>query len=221
MPKNNTAISLARAIETIDFTATNAEFARLDAELALMRDKAAEAETEAARLAEAVRAWAGPDPDTIADAIIAGQSPSEATQAAPTREGLVDQRTALLATARAFRDRQQLARQKRDEVAETQRLAIVDAAQEFIAEQTETQVLAAKTIADADAALQALRWVTGLHVPGAWASRSACRAVTGSDSLLGPIARLPVPAGVVAALAPLADRAKGLNAPVRDTVIND
>lgn len=217
---DTTATSLGAAVAAIDFTNTNIELARLDAECALLYTKAAEAEAEALRLAGVIRDWSGPDPEALADDMMDGQAPGEVALATTSREQLVEQRHAMLATAGALRDRQERARQERDEVAQRQCLMIAEAAQPFLAATIEEQKRAAKAILDADATLQALHWVTGVHIAGNWASQTARRAVTGMDSLIGPIARLPVPADVVAALSPLADRCKGLRAAVPETVSN-
>lgn len=212
--------SLERAFAAIDFTTTNEEIARLDAERTTLRAKAAEADAEAQRLDGEIRDWTGPDPDEIADAIMAGTSVSEAAQAAPSREGLVEKRNALRSTAEALRERAERAGHERDEVARSQCIAIVDAARDFVAATVAEQQRAARAIIEGDAALAALRWCTGVYVPGERASEVARQSVTGPDALLGPVARIPVPAEVVTALKALEGRVKGLRAAVPESVAN-
>lgn len=221
MPKDETTIALAAAVAAVDFEATNAEIARLDAERQTANDKAAEAEAEAQRLVEEIRNWNGPDAEALADAMLAGASPGETALAAPTREQLQDRRQAMLATAGALRDRAQRASRDRDEVAASQRLAILDAAHEFMEAQMKVQMRAAQDMINAVAAVDAVRWITGNNLAGSIASRQARRGVTGADSLLGPVDRIAVPASVVEALRPLEGRAKGLYAPAPVTVANN
>lgn len=216
----NTTAALAAGLAAIDFSATNAKIDQLDAERTNLRAKAAEAEAEAQRLDAEIRDWAGPDPEALADAILAGGSISEVAQAAPSREGLVEKSNALKSTAEALRERAERAGRDRDEIARSQCLAIVEAAQDFVAATLAEQKRAAQALVDADAALAALRWMTGVYVPGESASQVARQAVIGIDRLLGPIARASVPTDVVAALKGLEGRAKGLRASCPAEVAN-
>lgn len=219
MPKSATATTdLAAAVLAIDFAESNAEMARLDAEQRTAHQKAAEAEAEAERLGEEIRNWSGPNAETLADAMLAGASPGETALAAPTREQLVDRRQAMLATAGALRERAERWRQERDDVAASQRLAILDAAEVFIAEQMRLQCQAAQELVNAIAAVNAVREMAGLNYEDVTISK-ARRGVTGADSILGPVDRIAVPADLVTALKPLEARAKGLR-PVPVTIAN-
>lgn len=215
------APALATALASIDFSETNAEIERLDREQRTANDKAAEAESEAQRLAQELSDWTGPDSEALADAVLAGASPAEAALAAPTRETLADKRAALLAAAGALRDRAAKARRGRDEVAASQRLAIASAAGGFVEALAEEQQEAARAIVNADAALQALKWLTDTHIGPELASARARKGVTGMDSILGHVDRIAVPSDVVEALKPLETRAKGLRAAVPVTVANN
>lgn len=212
MPKPETS-ALAAALAGIDFDTSNAEIDRLDAERTALRTKADEAEVEAQRLAGEIRDWVGPDPDAMADAVMGGQSVTDTAQAAPSRDALVERRQALLSTAGTLRDRAERAGRERDEVAQSQCLAIATAAKGFVEAMAEQQRNAAKSIVEADAAMQALKWMTNAYLAPEFASARARKGLTGMDSLLGPIARLPVPSDVVSALSPLAGRCKGLRSP--------
>jgi hypothetical protein len=221
MTKPTTPADLAAALAALDFSATNAEIDRLDAERANLADKAVAAELAAERLSSEIRDWRGADHEALADAILAGQSPGEAAQAAPSREGLVDQRLALLASAGALRDRAERARLDREEVAGSQRHAIFYAAEGFIADQLDAARAAAEALLAADAAIRAIAWVTGLQfLPGEGERDRARKALTAYDGLLGWRERIEVPADVVAALKPLEGRAKGLRSGVPGSVGN-
>lgn len=207
------ALALKAAMAGLDFTASNAELARLDTEGANLNAKAAEADAEAKRLAQEIRDWRGPDADAIADAMIGGAEASEAALAAPSRERLVEQCQTLQATAAALRERAGRAWRERDEIAQGQCLAILEAMGPFLAATIAEQRRAAQCILDADAVIQAVAAMTGLRVEGEWPSRIAREALTNVNGLIGPASRLRVPADVIAALAPLADRAAGLRSP--------
>lgn len=99
------ALALKAEMASLDFTVSNAELARLDADAANLNSKAAEAEAEADRLGRAIRDWTGPDVDAIAEAMLDGAEASEAALAAPSREALVEQRQTLQSTAANLRER--------------------------------------------------------------------------------------------------------------------
>jgi hypothetical protein len=214
------ALALKAAMASLDFTASNAELARLDAEAANLNSKAAEAEAEADRLGREIRDWRGPDVDAIADAMIAGTDASEAALAAPSREALVEQRQTLQSTAANLRERVSRAWREREDVARGQCAAILDAMGPFLAATIAEQRRAAQAILDCDAVLQAVSAMTGMRVDGEWPSRIAREALTKSNGLIGPASRLPVPRDVQDALAGLPDRAKGLRTPCPAEVAN-
>lgn len=219
MPKtDNPATALAAAVAMIDFEQTNSEIDRLDAEQKAASAKAEEAEAEARRLVEEISNWSGPDAEALADQLLAGASAAEVAAAAPTKEQLVERRHNLLATAGALRDRAQQARRDREEVANSQGQAIASAAGDFIGALMERQRAAARIILDADAALQAIKRMTGAYIAEERASTRARKGLTGMDSLLGHVDRITVPADVVEALKPVEARAKGLRAVVPVTV---
>lgn len=213
-------LALKAAMAGLDFTASNAELARLNAEAASMNAKAAEAEAEADRLAIAIRDWRGPDVDSIADAMIAGAEAGEAALAAPSRDGLVEQRQTLQSTAATLRERAVRAWREREEVAQGQCAAILDALRPFLAATIADQKRAAQAILDGDATLQAVAAMTGMRVDGEWPSRIAREALCNVNGLLGPASRVPVPREVQEALAGLPDRAKGLRTPCPAEVAN-
>ena len=214
------ALALKAAMAGIDFTASNAELARLEAEGATLNSKAAEAEAEADRLAQEIRDWRGPDVDAIADAMIGGTEASEAALAAPSRDGLIEQRQTLQSTAANLRERAGRAWREREDVARSQCAAILAAMGPFIAATIAEQRRAAQAILDADAALRAVALMTGMRVEGEWPSRLAREALCNVNGLIAPASRLPVPREVLDALAGLADRAKGLRSPCPAEVAN-
>lgn len=214
------ALALKAAMASLDFTASNAELARLDAEAANLNSKAAEAEAEADRLGRAIRDWTGPDVDAIAEAILDGAEAREAALAAPSREALVEQRQTLQSTAANMRERASRAWREREDVARGQCAAILDAMGPFLAATIAEQRRAGQVILDGDAVIQAVAAMTGLRVDGEWPSRKAREALTKVDGLIGPASRLPVDPEVIAALAPVADRAKGLRSPCPAEVAN-
>lgn len=214
MISTTTTISgLEKAIAALDFANSNAELARLDAEAANLNAKAAEAEAEADRLGREIRDWAGPNVDAIADAMLDGAEAGEAVLATPSRERLIEARQTLQSTAAALRDRAVRAWREREEVARGQCAAILEALSPFLAATIAEQKRAAQAVLDADAVLQGVAAMTGLRVDGASESAPVRKAVTQWQGLLGPQASLRVPPEIVAALAPLADRAKGLRTP--------
>lgn len=160
-PATTPMAALERALAVLDFSETNAELARLDAEREKLNAKIAEAETEAQRLAAEVRDWQGPDAEDLADRILAGESASEVASTAPSREALTEARQAMLSTIGALQDRVTRVTRERDEVAHSQRLSIADAASDFLDQLRAEQVEAAERILTADAAMRALHHVTG------------------------------------------------------------
>lgn len=202
--------TLADALARIDFEETNAELDRLDTEREKLNGKIAEAESEAQRLAGEIRDWSGPDADELADRILAGESAAQVASTAPSREALVEARQALLSTIQTLQDRVSRVHRERDEVAHSQRLAIADAASNFMAEMRAVQTEAAERIFAADAAMRAISQVTVPYYDGDRASKLAVEGFIKGDGLLGYRSKATVPPDVVAALKPLESKAKGL-----------
>lgn len=211
--------NLAKALAELDFSASNAELARLKADLEVCYEKAAQVRTEAERLAHEIANWSAPDGETLADAIMAGEDPGAAAQSFPTRDDLRARRDALLSAIPALDDRAHDLRQASEEITRQEQARLLAVLQPYLDGIAERQRTAAKAIVDGHAELAAIGEIVGApYLPERLPSRQAVERLIGMDRLLPYATTLPVPLPLVQLLEPVTTRCKAVEGKLRRTV---
>lgn len=219
--QNETA-NLASAIAALDFSDDNADLTRLKAEQAACGEKDAELRRESTRLADAIRDFTGPDPEALASAMLGGASIAEATKSTTSRADLAAQREAVISTLGALGRRSDAIRGEIDQVNARARRKILVATERYREGLAGAQVEAAKTIVEADAALQALKDLTRCYLPEEPPSRAARKGMTGPDTLLGIQHSLEVPQALLAAIGSIEQRCHAVSSmPSRISIRGD
>lgn len=197
--------SLETAIAGLDFSADNAELARLTAEHADIAAKREATRDEIRSLSDRIANYTGPDPATVAAAIMAGKSPAEAAAAGVSRVELEERRDALVASLDPLRERVDRLAADIEAHKAAMRERIAGAVEPYAQHLRAEQMKAAEALLATEAALIAVCRVADRHADPDGAAERARAGVTGQGSLLGWRDVLEVPGDVLAALRPLVD----------------
>ena len=193
-------------IERLDLSADEAELAATRDELARIGERDRETRAEAARLAQAIAEYEGPDPQKVADAIMAGAALEDAAFASPARSELEERRAALLAALGPIRERtdslSHRIRELRGAIG-TKALATVQPIVDAINEEARE---AAETLMATHAARSAIARSTGCWVEGETEGRAAVEALAGQSRFLGYRTAIEVPEAILGPLAALSGR---------------
>lgn len=210
--------ALEKAIAALDFSADNAEIARLKGEVSAITAKHESVRAEVSRLANEIRDYAGPEPDAVAAAILSGASMIDSATAGTSKETLAARRDALAGSLDPLMRKVDDLRRQIAEAEGRVRLRIFEAAKPFLADLGRQQREAAETILKADAAIKAIDGLCRCFAEQAGPSRKAVEGITGADTLLGWRDRVSVPEEVLAAFAPVSQRCEALPGLSREIV---
>lgn len=152
------------------------------------------------------------DSEAIADALVAGQSPSEAATAGPSADSLRDEKQALKEGLSNLNNRLEAVRREADALRDEAYRKIAIAARP-LADIIESDLrAAAEHIVTAYAAASALHDVTRGFINLRGMANAAAQAVTGARNILGDRERVQTPTEVIQALTPIAKYATALKA---------
>lgn len=175
--------------------------------LAILSDEIEAAQDTAARRIREIAdtlANRGSGAGAVADALVAGQEPSEAAAAGPGADVLREEKDALKAGITELEARRERARREADARRDAAYRKVADAAKP-LADAIEAELCdAAERVVAAYGAAAALGDVTRDYARLRFAAQTAAKAVTGPDTALPGRERAETPDAILAALAPLA-----------------
>lgn len=187
--------------------------AELRAELATLGERDREVRAELQRLESAIAHFTGPDPQKVAESIMAGASLAEATAATDSRQGLEEKRDALRSALDPMRAKTDALnteiRELRGRIASQALQAVAPIVDAINAEARQ----AAEMLISAHAARKAIAVAIGCWVDGEAAGRAAADALTGQDKLLPPRTSAQTPQAIVKALTALEARCSIVSTP--------
>lgn len=201
-------------IARLNIAEDESRLAALRAELAKIGERDREVREELQRLESAIAHFTGPDPQKVAEAIMAGASLAEATAATDSKQGMEEKRAALRSALGPIRDRSDALngeiRELRGRIA-SEALQVVKPLVDAINADARA---AAEVLIETHAARKAIAIALGVWVDGEAAGRTAADAVTGgTDKLLPPLTSASVPDVIAKALAALQARCSIVSTP--------